>query len=132
MDDPYLFTAMDWEIYPDGMDELLTLVRDKYGNPPVFITENGAAYFDDVEKGAVNDQPRIQYLHDHIEAVLHQKKLGSDVRGYFAWSLLDNFEWAKGYSTRFGLVHVDYETQVRTVKRSAHWLKQQILNRNSL
>lgn len=129
--DPYRFTAMDWEIYPEGMSELLTLVRDKYGNPPVFITENGAAYFDDVDNGVVDDQPRVQYLHDHIKTVLQQKALGSDVKGYFAWSLLDNFEWAKGYSTRFGLVHVDYETQIRTVKRSAHWLKQQILNRNS-
>ena len=131
-DDPYLYTAMNWEIYPEGLGELLALVRDKYGNPPVFITENGVAYFDEVNNGLVNDQPRIKYLHDHIDMVLEQKKLGSDVKGYFAWSLLDNFEWAKGYSTRFGLVHVDYDTQVRTVKHSAHWLKQQILNRDSL
>ncbi len=129
--DPYLYTAMDWEIYPQGFSELLTKVRNEYGNPPVFITENGAAYFDEVVDGVVDDKPRIKYLHDHIDTILKQKQLGSDVRGYFAWSLLDNFEWAKGYNTRFGLVHVDYDTQVRTVKNSGHWLKKQIEQRNA-
>ena len=129
-DDPYSYTAMDWEIYPEGFDELLTMVRDKYGNPPIFITENGVAYFDKVKNGVVDDHPRIKYLHDHISTVLKQRELGSDVRGFFAWSLLDNFEWAKGFSTRFGLVHVDYNTQERTVKNSAYWLQRQIEQRN--
>jgi len=129
VDDPYRYTAMDWEIYPQGFAELLTLVREQYGNPTVYITENGAAYFDQVKDGVVDDQPRIEYLKNHINTVLEQRQQGSDVRGYFAWSLLDNFEWAKGYSTRFGLVHVDYDTQVRTVKNSAHWLKEQITRR---
>ncbi|CAM3508632.1 GH1 family beta-glucosidase [Parendozoicomonas haliclonae] len=130
--DPYRYTAMDWEIYPEGMNELLTMVREEYGNPTVYITESGAAYFDTVEDGVVNDQPRISYLQQHINEVIKNKNNGSDVRGYFAWSLLDNFEWAKGYSTRFGLVHVDYQTQQRTIKNSGHWLGQQIRQRGPL
>ncbi len=131
-DDPYKHTAMEWEIYPEGFSELLTMVRDQYGNPPVFIIENGVAYFDEVKNGVVEDQPRISYLKNHIETVLNERKKGSDVRGFFAWSLLDNFEWAKGYSTRFGLVHVDFDSGERTVKQSGHWLGEQIRNRGSL
>ena len=88
---------------PEGFDELLTMMREEYGNPTTYITENGVAYFDQVKNGVVDDQPRISYLKNHIETILRQKEKGSDVRGYFAWSLLDNFEWAKGFSTRFGL-----------------------------
>ncbi|KEI72610.1 GH1 family beta-glucosidase [Endozoicomonas elysicola] len=130
--DPYRYTAMDWEIYPEGFNELLTLMRAEYGNPPVYITENGAAYFDKVDHGIVSDQPRISYLRSHIHEVLKARQEGTDVRGYFAWSLLDNFEWAKGFSTRFGLVHVDYESGKRTIKNSGYWLQQQIRQRGAL
>ncbi|MGI9277273.1 MAG: GH1 family beta-glucosidase [Endozoicomonas sp.] len=130
--DPYKFTAMDWEIYPEGFTELLTMMREDYGNPAVYITENGVAYFDEVRDGQVDDKPRISYLKNHIETVLKAREQGSDVRGYFAWSLLDNFEWAKGFSTRFGLVHVDYDSGTRTVKNSGHWLGEQIRQRGPL
>ncbi len=128
--DPYKYTAMDWEVYPEGFTELLTMMKNVYGNPPVYITENGAAYFDEVKSGSVNDQPRINYLASHINTVLEAKRAGCDVCGYFVWSLLDNFEWAKGFSARFGLVYVDYETKQRTMKNSAYWLREQILRRN--
>ncbi len=130
--DPYKYTAMDWEIYPEGFTELLTMMREQYGNPPVYITENGVAYFDKVNGGVVDDKPRIEYLKNHINTVIKAREQGSDVRGFFAWSLLDNFEWAKGFSTRFGLVHVDYETQKRVVKNSGHWLGEQIRRRGAL
>ena len=130
--DPYKYTAMDWEIYPEGFTELLNKMKNEYGNPPVYITESGVAYFDEVINGQVNDQPRIHYLKEHINTVLKAKEQGCDVRGYFAWSLLDNFEWAKGFSTRFGLVHVDYDNGTRTMKQSGHWLGEQIRHRGML
>ncbi|WP_299727648.1 GH1 family beta-glucosidase [uncultured Endozoicomonas sp.] len=130
--DPYQYTAMDWEIYPEGFSQLLTMMKEEYGNPTVYITENGAAYFDQERGGQVNDDPRVQYLKTHIQEVLKAKENGVDVRGYFAWSLLDNFEWAKGYSTRFGLVHVDFDSGRRTIKDSGYWLQQQIARRGTL
>jgi len=130
--DPYKHTAMEWEIYPEGFSELLTLMREEYGNPDLYITENGVAYFDKVKEGIVDDQPRIHYLKTHIDTILKEREKGSKVHGYFAWSLLDNFEWAKGYSTRFGLVHVDYDSGKRTVKNSGHWLGQQVEKRGPL
>ncbi|WP_031507913.1 GH1 family beta-glucosidase [Streptomyces megasporus] len=116
-------TAMDWEIVPERLTELLVRLEKDYGLPTV-VTENGAA-FDDVPAadGAVHDADRAAYLADHIRAVAAARAAGADVRGYFAWSLMDNFEWAYGYAKRFGLVHVDYATQRRTVKDSGLWYR---------
>lgn len=116
-------TDMGWEIYPDGLRELLTGLRAGYALPPIYITENGCACADRLENGAVDDTARIDYLRRHLEALAQARAAGVDVRGYFAWSLMDNFEWDSGYAKRFGLVHVDYATQVRTPKASAHWYR---------
>jgi beta-glucosidase len=120
-------TAMDWPVDPDGLREILVRLRREYGNPPVFVAENGAAYPDQVAPdGAVHDPERIAYIREHLTAVHEALAEGVDLRGYFVWSLLDNFEWAAGYAKRFGLVHIDYETQRRTWKDSAHWYREVI------
>jgi len=120
-------TAMDWEIRPAGLTMLLVRLAAEYPGVPVVITENGAA-FDDVpdENGFVRDKDRVEYLAAHLTAVADAQTAGADVRGYFAWSLLDNFEWGQGYAMRFGIVRVDYDTQVRTPKQSAHWWREAI------
>ena len=115
-------TAMGWEVYPQGLTDMLLRLHHDY-HIPLYVTENGAAYDDGIEDGQVHDHARKHYLQRHIQAVHEAIALGADVRGYFAWSLLDNFEWAYGYSKRFGLVHVDYDSQVRTLKDSAHWYR---------
>ncbi|GAA1839189.1 glycoside hydrolase family 1 protein [Agromyces salentinus] len=115
-------TAMDWEVHPQGLHTLLVRLGAEYPNlPPLYVTENGAAYDGDVvtAEGAVHDPERTAYILAHIEAVGRAIEDGADVRGYFVWSLLDNFEWAWGYEKRFGIVHVDYDTMVRTPKDSA-------------
>jgi len=113
-------TGMDWEVQPEGLTRLLCRLASDYDLPPVYITENGSAYPDVVSPdGAVHDPERTAYLEAHLAAVHDAIAAGVDVRGYFAWSLLDNFEWAYGYGQRFGIVHVDYETQARTPKDSA-------------
>ncbi|PXY27683.1 glycoside hydrolase family 1 protein [Prauserella muralis] len=115
-------TAMDWEVQPEALTRLLLRVHDDYAVPPIYITENGAAYDDLVTpEGAVHDADRTRYLDLHLRAVHDAIGKGVDVRGYFVWSLLDNFEWAFGYLRRFGIIHVDYDTQVRTVKDSGLW-----------
>lgn len=114
-------TGMGWEVQPEGFTRLLVRLRDEYDAPPIWITENGAAYPDTLVDGRVDDHQRIAYFDAHLRAVHAAVEAGVDVRGYFAWSLLDNFEWAYGYGQRFGLVHVDYDTQVRTPKASAEW-----------
>ncbi|MET9885400.1 GH1 family beta-glucosidase [Streptomyces sp. NPDC006430] len=115
-------TAMDWPVDADGLHELLVRLRDELPDVPVLITENGAAYADYADpEGEVHDPERIAYLHGHLASVHRAISDGADVRGYFVWSLLDNFEWAYGYSKRFGLVHVDFATQRRTPKDSARW-----------
>jgi len=115
-------TAMGWEVNPDGLRVLLERLRDDYPTlPPLYITENGSSYEDpEPVDGRVADPDRVAYLRAHVSAVAAAIDHGVDVRGYFAWSLLDNFEWAWGYDKRFGIVHVDYDTQVRTVKDSGH------------
>jgi len=120
-------TAMGWEIYPQGLTEILKWVRDRYGPLPLYITENGAA-FDDlpVPKGTIDDPQRVQYLQEHLLAAKQAINAGVDLRGYFVWSLLDNFEWHFGFTKRFGIVHVDYETQRRTPKASARFYSQVI------
>ncbi|MFJ8582031.1 GH1 family beta-glucosidase [Micromonospora sp. NPDC093277] len=115
-------TAMGWNIDPSGLTELLLRLHRDYPDQQLMITENGAA-FDDVvaPDGAIHDDRRVDYLRRHIAAVGDAIAGGADVRGYFVWSLLDNFEWAYGYDRRFGIIRVDYDTQARTWKDSAHW-----------
>jgi beta-glucosidase len=117
---PVLTTAMGWGVEPDGLRELLVRLRDEWPAVPLVITENGSAWEDVVSPdGAVHDPDRVDYLHRHLDAAAAAIGDGVDLRGYFAWSLLDNFEWSFGYARRFGIVHVDYDTQVRTPKDSA-------------
>ena len=116
-------TDMGWEVHPRGMTELLLTLHREYRLPPVFITENGAAFPDTLVDGRVNDPDRIDYLRTHIAAVADAMRQGVPVSGYMVWSLLDNFEWTSGYAKRFGIVHVDYATQRRTLKDSAHWYR---------
>ena len=111
-------TDIGWEIYPQAFTELLISLDARYTLPPIYITENGAAMDDHCINGEVNDQGRVDYYNQHLNAVASAISQGVDVRGYFAWSLMDNFEWAEGYLKRFGIVHVDYKTQIRTVKAS--------------
>jgi beta-glucosidase len=121
------FTDMGWEIYPQGLTELLLALNKEYkeyGLPPIYITENGMARADKLIDGHVADVERIRYVESHLEALAAAMKQGVDVRGYFLWSLLDNFEWNSGYAKRFGIVHVDYGTQRRTLKDSAVWYRE--------
>ncbi|HVK25606.1 MAG TPA: GH1 family beta-glucosidase [Actinokineospora sp.] len=119
-------TAMDWPIDARGLGAILARLRDEYPPIPIMITENGAAFDDLVESDAIRDHDRVDYLRRHV-AVVHESLLaGVDVRGYFVWSLLDNFEWAYGYAKRFGIVHVDYATQRRLWKDSAYWYREVI------
>jgi beta-glucosidase len=114
-------TAMGWEVYPDGLAELLIRLHREYAAPKIYVTENGAAFRDTLTAdGTVEDKERLSYLEDHVAAVGLAVRSGVPVAGYFAWSLLDNFEWAYGYDKRFGLVHVDYDSQVRTIKASGY------------
>jgi beta-glucosidase len=119
----HTYTETGWEVFPQGLTDTLLWIKDRYGNPPVYITENGAAFFDppQVEGDTLEDPLRMDYLRKHIRAVHEAMKQGADIRGYFAWSLLDNFEWALGFSKRFGIVHVNYETLQRTFKASARF-----------
>jgi beta-glucosidase len=112
-------TAMGWEVYPEGLTEILVRLHDDYGPIELFVTENGAAYEDVPGRdGEVDDEDRARYLERHLAAAADALEAGVPLAGYFVWSLLDNFEWAQGYSKRFGIVRVDYETQRRTVKAS--------------
>lgn len=116
-------TDMGWEVYPQGLTELLLKLHAEYPLPPVLITENGMARADRLQDGQVDDPERIAYVRDHLAALQAAMAQGVDVRGYFLWSLLDNFEWNSGYSKRFGIVHVDYANQQRTPKASALWYR---------
>lgn len=118
-------TAMGWGIDETGLTELLTNLSARYPGLPLMVTENGAAFDDEVSAdGAVHDPRRVDYYARHVEAVGKALDAGADVRGYFAWSLLDNFEWSFGYERRFGIIRVDYETLARTWKDSAHWFRE--------
>ena len=125
-------TVMDMEIYPEGMHDLLSWIRDAYGSPPMYITENGAPFEDRVTpSGEVDDGDRIDYLRLHFAQAHRAIQDGVDLRGYFVWSLMDNFEWAQGYSRRIGLVRVDYDTQRRIVKKSGRWYRD-VIARNGI
>lgn len=117
-------TDIGWEVDSFGLSHVVKDLYARYNLPECYITENGAAYnMEPDAKGEVNDQPRLDYYEDHLSVTADLIGQGFPMRGYFAWSLMDNFEWAEGYKMRFGLVHVDYETQVRTIKKSGHWYK---------
>ena len=128
------YTETHWEVYPQGLTDSLMWVKRRYGDLPLYVTENGAAFFDPptADEGKVEDPLRVAYLRRHIAAVRAAVAQGADVRGYFVWSLLDNFEWALGYSKRFGIVHVDYATQQRTLKSSAKYYSKVIASNGAL
>jgi len=114
-------TAMEWEVYPESIYHILKKFQAYKNIPPLIITENGAAFSDTLQNNAVHDPKRLQYIQNILQQVLRAKQEGVNVNGYFVWTFLDNFEWAEGYHPRFGLVHVDFHTQQRTVKASGHW-----------
>jgi beta-glucosidase len=124
-------TTMGWEQDAGAFGDLLRRLGREYGDVPLWITENGAAFPDTVTAGRVDDPDRTAYLRDHLEAVTGAIASGVDIRRYFVWSLLDNFEWAEGYGPRFGIVRVDYETQARIPKASAHWYRDTIAQARS-
>jgi beta-glucosidase len=122
------YTAMNWEIYPKGLYDLLINISKEYTDLPLYITENGAAFNDEVEDGAVNDTKRIEFLKGHFKSAYDAIQSGVNLQRYYVWSLMDNFEWAYGYSKRFGIIYVDYSTKERILKDSAYWYKEVIKN----
>ena len=114
-------TAMGWEVYPEGLYSIAMMMKKEYGNPPVFITENGAAFADRLEGNEVHDPKRTAFLLGYLGALSRAVQDGADVRGYFLWSLMDNFEWAEGTRPRFGIVYVDYPSQRRVIKDSGRF-----------
>jgi beta-galactosidase len=116
------FTQMGWGVNPEGFYDLLVWLKNTYGNIKIYVTENGAAYNDTVNReGKVEDDNRLDFLYRYLSEAHHAIQDGVNLQGYFVWSLMDNFEWAHGYTKRFGLVYVDYKTQKRTVKKSGYW-----------
>jgi len=116
-------TAMGWEIDASSLTATLLATQERLPGVPLFVTENGAAFDDVVEEDGIHDHQRVQYYADHLSAVFDAKDQGVDIRGYFAWSLFDNLEWAEGWTKRFGIIRVDADTQKRTPKDSAHFLR---------
>lgn len=125
------FSDMGWEIWPDGLREMLVRIHQDYQVPDIYIAENGAAMDDVLENGKVHDPVRRDYLQSHIAAVAQARDAGVPISGYLAWSLLDNYEWGHGYTRRFGLCYVDYPTQQRVAKDSALWLRDFIASQNA-
>ena len=123
-------TDMGWEVYPEAFTELLVSLNEKYQLPPIYITENGAAMVDEINEGKINDIHRVNYYQSHLSAVNNAINQGVNICAYFAWSLMDNFEWAEGYLKRFGIVYVDYQTQKRTIKASGLAYRDLIIARN--
>ncbi|MBX7243271.1 MAG: beta-glucosidase [Bacteroidia bacterium] len=117
------YTDMGWEVYPDGIYQLLKKFASYKGVKKIIVTENGAAFPDAVEASAVNDEKRIAFYKSYLEKILQAKQEGVPVHGYFVWTLMDNFEWAEGFRPRFGLVYVDFQTQKRIIKNSGLWFK---------
>jgi beta-glucosidase len=116
-------TETGWEVYPAALTRVLLWVKERYGEIPLYITENGAAFYDPpvATEGEVDDPLRVEYLRGHLSAAAEAMRQGVNLRGYYVWSLLDNFEWSHGYSRRFGIVHVNYQTQERTIKSSGRY-----------
>ena len=126
------FTEKKWEIYPLVIYQILKRIHNDYDEPLIYITENGAAFADKIDKkGEVNDESRIKYLEGHFFQAHRAIEEGVKLSGYFVWSLLDNFEWADGYSKRFGLVYTDYPTQKRIIKASGWWYKK-VIEKNEI
>ncbi len=123
-------TTMGWEVHPESMYHLLKRIEKEYTTLPLYITENGAAYEDRVMDGQVNDENRVEFLKSHFASAAKFMQEGGNLKGYFVWSLMDNFEWSFGYEKRFGIVYVDYETQERIMKESAKWYRQLIQSRS--
>jgi len=117
-------TAMNWEIYPQGIYEMLKKFSSYKEIKEIIVTENGVAFPDKVDNGVVNDGARIDFFKAYLEQVLKAKNEGVNVTGYFPWTLMDNFEWAEGYHPRFGLIHVDFKTQKRIIKNSGLWFRE--------
>ncbi|MFA9456779.1 GH1 family beta-glucosidase [Halalkalibacter sp. AB-rgal2] len=128
VDTGYQKTDIGWNVYPEGFYNVLRYLTERYGAFPIYITENGSCYNDDVEHGKVNDQGRIDYLKQHLTSLHRAMQSGVNIKGYLTWSLLDNFEWAEGYKMRFGIVHVNYRTLERTKKESYYWYQHMIEN----
>ena len=128
------YTETNWEVFPQGLTDTLLRVKERYGDIPLYVTENGAAFFDPpvAEGGRVRDPLRVDYLAKHLLAVHQAIQRGADVRGYMVWSLLDNLEWSLGFSKRFGIVHVDFETQARTPKDSARFYSRVVKSNGSV
>jgi beta-glucosidase len=122
------FTEMEWEIFPQGLYDILDWIKINYNNPLIYITENGAVFDDKNEIGKVNDIDRINYLKNHLIKLNESIKSGVNVKGYFLWSLLDNFEWSYGITKRFGIIYVDYKTQDRIIKESGYWYRNLCIN----
>jgi beta-glucosidase len=127
----HVYTETGWEVFPAALTASLLWVKERYGDIPLYITENGAAFYDPPKPvdGRVEDPLRVHYYREHLRAAHQARRQGVNLRGYFAWSLLDNFEWSLGYAKRFGLIHVDYETQRRTLKASARFYAEVIRTR---
>jgi len=125
------FTDMGWEVFPPGITMALQQVSDALPGVPIYVCENGAAVEENNDDDAIRDPIRTRYLHDHVAEVLRARKSGIDVRGYNAWSLLDNLEWASGWTKKFGIIRVDPDTGTRTPKDSAHWYRRQLARRNA-
>jgi beta-glucosidase len=124
-------TSMDWEVYPGGIYEILSWITKEYGIEKLYVTENGSAYDDTSDEPPFDDPERIAFLRDHLTMAAKAMETGVPLKGYFVWSLLDNFEWSFGYDKRFGIIRVDYETQERTMRSSARWYKQ-LMNTGSI
>ena len=114
---------MGWEINADSFYNILKKFWKYGGIKEIIVSENGASFNDVLQNGVVNDEARIEYFRQYLQALLKAKKDGINIKGYFAWTLMDNFEWAEGYKARFGLVHVDFNTQLRTIKNSGYWFR---------
>ena len=121
------YTAMGWEINANSFYRTIKRIWNYDAVKEIIITENGSYFKDELKNGTINDIQRIEYYQQHLQAVLKAKKEGVNIKGYFAWTLTDNFEWAEGNNARFGLVHVDFETQLRTVKNSGYWFRNFLL-----
>jgi beta-glucosidase len=116
-------TSMGWEINADSFYRMLKKFAAYKNVKDIIVTENGAAFKDELIDGEVNDKQRIHYFSQYISGLLRAKNEGVNIKGYFAWTLMDNFEWSEGYSARFGLIHVDFKTQLRTIKNSGYWFR---------
>jgi beta-glucosidase len=126
------YTAMNWEIYPQGLTEILLRLQRDYAPPAIVVAENGCSFVDEWDGAdTVNDFERLDYFRTHIQAVQRAYQQGVPMIGYFAWSLMDNFEWAEGYKCRFGIVYVDYPTQQRVVKASGRWYAKLLASQHS-